>query len=214
MLTVHGRATSSNVQAVMWAIGELGLNHQRLDVGGSFRGNRTPEFLKKNPMGRVPVIEDGEVTLFESQAILRYLGARHGSETLWPSDPARRAVVDQWMEWTKVNVAPVVIYKVFWQLIRTRAADRDLARVAEGIADLKTLMPMAEAQIAHYGWLAGPDMTLADISFGTLLFRYFTVPFERADLPALAEYYQRLCARPVYAENVMVSFESLRVDGA
>ncbi len=214
MLTIHGRATSSNVQAVMWTVAELGLDHERRDVGGAFGGNRTPEFLAMNPMGRVPVIEDEGVTLFESQAIMRYLAAKHGAEHLWPSAPASRARVDQWMEWAKINVAPALIYKVFWQLIRITAADRDHERVAEGVVELKELMRIADAQIERHGWLAGPEFTLADISFGTNLYRYYEVPFERAELPSLRAYYERLCARPAYAEHAMVSFESLRVAGA
>lgn len=214
MLTIHGRATSSNVQAVMWAVGELDIPHQRLDVGGAFGGNREPEFLVMNPMGRVPVMEDGDLTLFESQAILRYLGAKYGSDGFWPDDPVRRAPVDQWMEWAKINVAPAVIYKIFWQMIRTSAADRDLQLVADGVKEAEELMRIAETQIAKNGWLAGPEMTLADISFGSLLYRYFEVPFERADFPHLRAYYDRLCARPAFAGHVMVSFESLRVPGA
>ncbi|WP_136440939.1 glutathione S-transferase family protein [Pacificoceanicola onchidii] len=214
MLRIHGRATSSNVQAVMWLVGELGLPNERLDVGGAFGGNQTAEFLAMNPMGRVPVIEDEDVTLFESQAILRYLAARHGSEVLWPSDPVVRAPVDQWMEWAKVNLYPSLTYKVFWQLVRTSAAERDHDLLAEGAAELDQLMTIADAQIARHGWLAGAEMTLADIAFGTHLFRYFTVPFDRADLPALRAYYDRLCARPAYAEHAMVSFEALRVPGA
>ncbi|MEL7100782.1 MAG: glutathione S-transferase family protein [Pseudomonadota bacterium] len=214
MLQIHGRATSSNVQAVMWAASEMAIDHVRTDVGGPFGGNRTPAFLAKNPMGRVPVIEDGDITLFESQAILRYLATRHADPAFWPTSLGARAVVDQWMEWSKVNVAPVVIYKVFWQLIRTSAAERDHNRVAEGVAELDALMTIADAQIARQGWLAGPHMTLADISFGTLLYRYFTVPFARKDLAALADYYARLVTRPAYAEHVMVSFEEMRVPGA
>lgn len=214
MLKVHGRATSSNVQAVMWTVGELHIPHQRLDVGGKFGGNREPAFLAMNPMGRVPVIEDGELTLFESQAILRYLGAKYGSDSFWPDDPVRRAPADQWMEWAKINVAPAVIYKIFWQMIRTSAADRDQQLVADGVQEVKELMRMADAQIAENGWLAGPEMTLADISLGSLLYRYYEVPFDRADFPHLRAYYDRLCTRPAYAAHVMVSFESLRVPGA
>lgn len=198
----------------MWLVSELELPHERLDVGGSFGGNRSPEFLAMNPMGRVPVIEDGDVVLFESQAILRYLAAKHLAEAFWPSDVNARAPIDQWMEWSKVNVVPVATYKVFWQLIRTGAAERNHDLVAQGISELKTLMSIAEAQIAKHGWLAGPKMSLADISFGTTLYRYFTVPFERADLPHLRAYYDRLCTRPAYAEHVMVSYETLRVPGA
>ena len=214
MLKIHGRATSSNVQPVMWLVAELGLDHQRIDVGGAFGGNDTPEYLAMNPMGRVPVLEDDAVTLFESQAILRYLAARHGATALWPEDPIARAPVDQWMEWTKVNLAPVMTYKVFWQLVRTRASDRDAQAVAEGVAELKALMTIAEAQLKRHGWLAGPEMSLADIAFGTQLYRYFELAFDRADLPNLRAYYARLCARPAYAEHVIVSFEPLRVPGA
>ena len=214
MLTIHGRATSSNVQFVMWGVAEMGLEHERLDVGGSFGGNDTPEFLAMNPMGRVPVIEDGDITLFESQAILRYLAARHGAEALWPADAVARAPVDQWMEWSKTSVAPTVIYKVFWQMIRVTKAERNQPLVDEGVAELRQLMAIADARLGRHEWLVGDTMTLADISFGTNLYRYFTVDFERADLPNLQAYYDRLCARPAYAENVMVSFESLRVPGS
>lgn len=214
MLTIHGRKTSSNVQAVMWGVAELELPHKRLDVGGAFGGTGEPEFLAKNPMGRVPVIEDGDVTLFESQAILRYLAARHNAEQLWPTDPIARASIDQWMEWAKTSVAPAIIYKVFWQLVRVPAAARDHALVAEGVTELKSLMRIAEDQIARHDWLASPHMTLADISFGTQLYRYFTLDFERGDFPALQDYYTRLTNRSAYAEHVMVSFEPLRVEGA
>jgi len=214
MLTIHGRDTSSNVQAVIWAIAEMGLAHERLDIGGAFGGNNNPAFLSMNPMGRVPVLQDGDLTMFESQAILRYLAAKYDAFDLWPSDARQRAPIDQWMEWSKVNVAPAVIYKVFWQLVRTSKTDRDHNKLEQGVAELKELMAIADAQIARNGWLSGPDISLADITFGTQLFRYFTVDFERADLPNLRAYYNRLCTRPAYAEHVMISYDSLRVEGA
>lgn len=214
MLEVLGRATSANVQTVMWLAAELGLDVVRRDVGGAFGGTQTPEYLAMNPMGRVPVIRDDDVTLFESQAILRYLAAKHGTTELWPTDPVARAPVDQWMEWAKLNPFPVITYKVFWQLVRTAADDRDNNLIEEGVKELGALLPMAEDQIAKQGWLAGSRMTLADISFGTHLYRYYNLPFERPELPALAEYYDRLCTRPSYVEHVMVSFEPLRVAGA
>lgn len=214
MITLHGRATSSNVQPVAWLLAELGIAFQRLDVGGAFGGTDTPDYRAKNPNGLVPTIEDGDLTLFESQAILRYLAARYGEGPLWPADPVARAPVDQWLEWAKTSIAPNVVYKVFWQLVRTSAADRDHATLASGIAAARTLMAIADAQLARHDWLAGDVMTLADISFGTQLYRYYTLPFERADCPALAAYYDRLTQRPAYVEHVMVSYEPLRVAGA
>ena len=214
MLIIHGRATSSNVQPVVWLAAELGLDFERRDVGGSFGGTDTDAYRAMNPMGLVPAIEDDAVKMFESQAILRYLGARYGEDTLWPADPAKRAVPDTWMEWTKTTIAPNVIYKIFWQLVRTAKADRDHAMLNAGIEAAKTLMPIADARLARHEWLAGEAMTLADFSFGTTLYRYFTLDFERADLPHLRAYYDRLCARPAYAEHAMVSYEPLRVAGS
>jgi len=118
------------------------------------------------------------------------------------------------MEWTKTSVAPLVVYKIFWQLVRTPAAQRDHAVLDEAIASTVGVMAIAEAQLAQHDWLAGTEMTLADFSFGAQLFRYFTLPFDRKDFPKLAAYYQRLCARPSYAEQVMVSYEPLRASGA
>ncbi len=209
-ITVHGRATSSNVQVVMWAVGELGLACKRLDVGGGFGGTDRPEFLAKNPMGLVPVIEDDAMTLFESQSIIRYLAARHGAKTLWPTDPIKRAPVDQWMEWAKTSIYHVMTHKVFWQLIRTPRQERNHKLLEEGIEELRFLTGIAEAQLKRHDWIAGEAMTLADITFGAVLYRYHSLEFPRETRPYLSAYYARLCERPAYAEHVMVSVDPLR----
>lgn len=210
MLTIHGRKTSSNVQVVMWAMAEMGFEHERLDVGGHFGGTDTAEFQTLNPMGLVPVLQDGALTLFESQAILRYLGNKVQGNSLWPVESMARARVDQWMEWAKVHIYPIVTFKVFWQLVRVNSTNRDYALISEGEKELEELMKIAEAQLAQHDWLAGDSFSLADISFGTHLYRYFTADFTRASYPHLAAYYKKLCARPAYQAHVMVSYESLR----
>jgi glutathione S-transferase len=209
MITVHGRTTSSNVQLVIWAIEELQLPYERLDVGGAFGGTKTPEYLAMNPNALVPVLQDGEVTLFESAAILRYLGARYGSEPFWPTDPGQRAVLDQWAEWAKTTFTPPMS-QIFGQLVRTREADRNPAAIKGATAELARLAAIADKRIGEGPFLAGRDLAFADIPFSHLLYRYFTLPFERVDAPRLEAYYKRLCQRPAYASHVMVSYESLR----
>ena len=210
MITVHGRATSSNVQIVMWAVGELGLAHKRLDVGGSFGGTNTPKYLAMNPNGLVPTIQDGNVTMFESAAILRYLGAKYGNELFWPKDAGRRAVLDQWAEWGRTTLTPPM-GQIFGQLIRTREAERNAAAVANLETQLKRLAGIADRRIGEGPYLAGEDFTFADIPFGHLLYRYFTMHFGKTETPHLAAYYERLTKRPAFAEHVMVSYEPLRV---
>ncbi len=214
MIRIHGRATSSNVQPVMWLASELGLDVERLDVGGAFGGTDTPDYLAMNPMGKIPVMQDGDLTLFESQAIMRYLAAQYGQDALWPATPAARAMGDMWMEWAKTSVGPEFNYKVFWQLVRTPASARDAALVQSGVMACAHLMPIANRQIEQFGWLAGEIISLADFTLGAQLYRYYTLDFEKPDTPALDEYYTRLTNRPAYAEHVMVSYEPLRVAGA
>jgi glutathione S-transferase len=211
MITIWGRNTSSNVQAAMWAVGELGLEHERLDWGGKFGGNDQPDYRAMNPNGLVPTIRDGDLVLWESPAILRYLGARYGDEAFWPSDPAARALLDMWAEWVKTSFCPPLIGQVFWQLVRTPDAQRNPATIANGVARLKTLTPMIDARLSDGPWLNGEDFSFADVMLGHNLYRYYTLEFERAVTPNLDAYYARLQERPAYREHAMVSYESLRV---
>ena len=98
MLKIWGRTTSSNVQKVLWCCAELGIEYERVDLGGPFGGNRDPEYLAMNPNGRVPTIRDNDLILWESNTICRYLAATRHGEQLYPSDPALRANVERWMD--------------------------------------------------------------------------------------------------------------------
>jgi glutathione S-transferase len=210
MITVWGRATSGNVQIVMWAIGELGLQHNRLDVGGAFGGTDTPEYLSMNPNKLVPTIQDGDLTLWESAAIVRYLGAKYGDGRFWPTDPTARARIDQWAEWAKTTFSPTLLTGVFWPLIGTREENRDNKALEAAVTRIGGLAKMVEARLAQSPYLGGEHLSYGDCIFGTLLYRYFTLPFERAETPHLRAYYDRLTQRPAYARHAMVSYESLR----
>jgi len=205
MLTIHGRATSLNVQAVMWTIAELGLEVRRLDVGLNFGGNDTPEFLAMNPNGFVPVLQDGDVTMFESAAINRYLATRHGRAPFWPADPVARAPVDMWAEWGKATLQPSLLHPVFFAAFFGNTPEA-AARVT-----FERNLDIFEAQLGDGPWLLGADLTLADIEVGVALYRYFTVDLERHERPRLSDYYARLCERPAYAEHVMVPYDILRL---
>jgi len=212
MLEIWGRKTSSNVQALMWAVGELGLAHVRHDVGHRFAGTDTAAFGALNPNRTVPVLRDaGGPALWETGAILRYLAGRYGAGPFWPDDPEARAQVDKWAEWAKLNVAMNFTVPVFWRVVRTGAAERDATAIAGAVAALESWLAIAEAQLARHDFLAGPDFTLADIQLGHVLFRYYDIDIPRAPLPALAAYAARLAARPAYREHVMVSYEELRL---
>ncbi len=212
MLTVWGRKTSSNVQALMWCIGELALPYRRHDIGHRHGGNDTPEFLALNPNGTVPVLRDGDgETLWETGAILRYLAGRYGGSQFWPQDSEARAQIDKWAEWSKINIALNFTVPIFWRVVRTAPRDQDAAAIAKAINAFNKELDIAEAQLQRHTYLAGNELTLADIQFGHVLFRYYDIAIDRSDRPALRRYYDRLAARPAFQEHVMVSYEELRV---
>ncbi len=212
MLTVWGRASSSNVQALMWCIGELGLPVKRIDAGFTYGVVDTPEFLAMNPNGTVPVLVDGDdPPLWETGAILRHLCARHAKAPFWPAEGIARAQVDMWAEWAKINITLGFTAPVFWRVVRTSAAKRDPAAIALAVEALAKKLAIAEARLAKDAFLAGPDFTLADIQFGHVLYRYYDIDIARPAFPALRRYYDRLAQRAAFREHVMISYEELRV---
>ena len=210
MLKVWGRRSSFNVQKVMWLVGELGLEHQHIDAGGSFGGLDTPDFLAINPHGRVPVIREGAATIWESHAILRYLAARHGTGPLWSSDPADRAVVDGWMDWSQTALQPDFLNGVFWGFYRTPEDKRNWPAINAALARCATDFAKLERLLEDRTFLLGDALTLADITAGTSLYRYFELEIERPVLPQVERWYRVLQQRPAYRAHVMIPFGELR----
>lgn len=205
MLTVLGRRNSLNVQKVMWAVGELGLEHRHRNVGGSFGGNDTPDYLRMNPMGLVPTIEDDGAVMWESNAVVRYLAARYGAGSLWPQDPVERARADQWMEWAQTTIGPPIT-AVFWGIARTPRAQQKLDALTPSIERLGQVLAVADAHLGQSAFLGGDRFTFGDIPLGTMMFRYFTLAIDRPSLPALERWYARLAERAAYREHVMIPF--------
>ena len=211
MLTVWGRRDSSNVQALMWCIGELGLPVRRHDAGHRFGVTRTPEFLAMNPHGLVPVLVDGDgEPLWETGAILRYLADRYGGEGFWPKDPVRRAQVDKWAEWAKVTAVAQFTVPIFWRVVRTAPRARDWPAIRDAVATYARLLDIAETRLEGSAFLAGDDFTLADVQFGHVLYRYHEMEIDRPSHPAVRRYYDRLTERPAFREHVMVSYDALQ----
>ncbi|MEX0306746.1 MAG: glutathione S-transferase family protein [Ruegeria sp.] len=211
MLTIWGRKTSSNVQALMWCVGELGLEYRRHDLGHRFGGLDSADFQSLNPNRTIPVLQDGDdAPLWETGAILRYLAAQYGDEAFWPSDPVRRAQIDKWSEWAKINIAMAFTVPVFWRLLRTPKAQRDEALILQAITDLEAKLEIADTQLGQTNYLSGDEFTLADIQLGHILYRYYDIDIKRAALPHLRRYYDSLTKRPAFQCHVMIDYEELR----
>lgn len=211
MLKVWGRKSSSNVQAAMWCIGELGLTYERIDAGFVYEIVDTPEYLSMNPNGKIPTIQDADnPPLWETGAILRYLANSYATGDFWPAGPIARANVDMWAEWSKINVALNFTAPVFWRVVRTAPSKQDLNAIRNALRTLDKFLAIAESRLSTYPFLAGDQFTLADIQFGHLLYRYFDIEIERSKHPSIRRYYDELTERRAYQEHVMVSYEELR----
>lgn len=149
------------------------------------------------------MIEDGDTVLWESNTIVRYLAARYGAGTLLIEDPAARAQAEKWMDWTLGTVVRPFV-DVFWGMVRTPEAQRDMEKIKAGIAACNQVLAIADAELARQPYLSGESFGIGDIPLGVLAYGWFGMPIERADLPALKAWYDRLTERPAYGKAVMI----------
>lgn len=211
MLKIWGRASSVNVQKVLWAAEELGLAYERIDLGGKFGGTGDPAYRAKNPNGLIPTIEDsdgtpeGTVVVWESNAILRYLAARYGAGSLWPDPPALRSEADRWMDWALTAIGGEMRL-LFWGFVRdpVNANVGEMLRAADSAA---LLWARLDAHLAARPFVAGDHLTMGDIPVGCYVQRYLSFPLDRPALPHLAAWHGRLTGRPGYRRHVMVEME-------
>ncbi len=183
---------------VIWLLEELNLPYDRIDVGGPYGKTDTPEYRAMNPTSLVPTLQEDMFTLWESNTILRYICEAHApNHTFWPQEPRRRANIDRWMDaqQTLLN-RPMSV--VFWGLVRTPPEQRDQAAIDKAVADTARVWNMVSAQLALHPYLGGDDLTLADFPWGPHLHRWFTMDFDRPDVPHLRAYYDLLLERPAY----------------
>ena len=201
MLKVWGRNTSSNVQKVMWALGEIGLKYERIDIGGAFGKNKDAPYLAINPNGLVPTLEEEDgFTLWESNSIVRYLAAKHRS-AIEPAEPKARALANQWMDWQLSVVGPAIT-PVFWGLIRTPPEKRDAGAISAAQAKTLDAMKILDDQLGRSKFVAGDAFSMGDIPVGIMAYRFRQLVPERPQLPNLERWYAELKKRPAFRDNV------------
>jgi len=209
MLKLWGRATSMNVQKVVWTLEEIGLPYERIDVGGRHGGLDTPAYKTLNPNQRIPTVEDDGAVVWESNAVVRYVAARYSEGGLWDRDPGKRAEADQWMDWMQTTLGPD-FFAVFAAVVRTPPQKQDKAAIQGHVKALGERYGVLDRQLEGRAFLLGDKLSMADLINGATLYRYYEMEIERPALPRLAAWYERLKERPAYRKGVMVSFEELR----
>ena len=202
-MKIWGRTTSSNVQKVMWAIGEMGLKYERLDIGGPFGKNREAPYLAMNPNGLVPTLEEDDgFLLWESNSIVRYLAAKHQAAVIEPKDLRTRALASKWMDWQLAVLGPAIT-PVFWGMVRTPPEKRDHAAIAAGKEKTATAVKMMDDQLGKTKFLAGDAFSYGDIPVGIMVRRYRDLVPERPDFKNVERWFAAIASRPAFDEHVM-----------
>ncbi len=202
MLKVWGRVNSLNVQKVLWALAELNVPYERTDAGMQFGVVNEAFYRKMNPNSRVPTIEEDGFILWESNAIVRYLAARRGMGSLWPTDLRQRADADRWMDWASTALQPAM-HPVFWGLIRTPPEKRDMAAIEEANKLLGNTFGALEQCLEGRRYVAGANFTMGDIPAGAYAWRWYSLAVARPKLKNVEAWYARLQERPAYQTCVM-----------
>jgi len=201
MIKIWGRKTSSNVQKVMFAVAELGLVHERIDVGGAFGKNREPTYLAVNPNALVPTLEEEDgFTLWESNAIIRYLAEKHGG-SLQPTDLRTRALASKWMDWQLTVFGPALT-PVFWGLIRTPPAERDHKAIADGRVKSIAAVKILDDQFAKTQYAAGDSFSMGDIPIAIMSYRFRQLVPDRPAFPSFERWYAAIGERKAFQDHV------------
>ncbi len=195
MLRLLGRQTSGNVQKVIFLLEELKIPYAREDYGRQFGNTQTDAYRALNPNAKVPTLLDGDLAIWESNTILRYLAAKHGPQ-LTGASPGERSLVERWMDWllASVNAPYLAVFRDAKKAPGERSADFS-AQAAELSAQLKII----DGHLAGKQWIALNRFTIAEVALAPVLKRCFEFPIERPELPNLVRWLAAVEARPAFA---------------
>ncbi|MDA3556561.1 glutathione S-transferase [Acinetobacter sp. AOR15_HL] len=196
MLKILGRDNSINVRKVLWLCEELNLEYEREDWGRGVLSTQSPEFLQLNPNGQIPVVLGGDLVLWQSNSIIRYLANAYDKEhLLYPTQAKERFFVDQWLDWQAIELNNSWTYTIM-SLLRHSPDHQDPNLLQQGIDKWNRHMQMLDQQLAKtQAYVAGSQFSLADIPIGLSVQRWKATPFDHPTLSHVDQYFELLNQR-------------------
>lgn len=209
MMRLWGRKTSINVQKVLWCLAELGLEEdkdfERIDAGLHFGINRTPEFLALNPNGLVPALEDGDLVLWESNTILRYLKSQYDPEKRFPTDINGHFKSEKWMDWQLGTMWPPLRVALLG-LTRTPEAARNYELIKKSYQEADSLLALLDQHLEKNLYCSGEQFSIGDIPLALCVSRWIlleqTFPEKtgpRSQLNNIDEWMKRIQTKTQYS---------------
>jgi len=164
---------------------------------------RQPTYLARNPAGRVPVLEDDGFLLPESHAIMIYLAEKTPGQTLYPTDTRARAEVNRWMFWCSHHFTPAVSVLNWENMVKglIGLGGPDPAELMRGEKLVLETAILLDAHLADREWVAGPAMTLADLSLSTPLMTTARARLPVTELKNLQAWFGRMQALDVWKKT-------------
>jgi glutathione S-transferase len=206
MITLHAHPYSPNSRKVHWALEEMGTPYVYKTVNLAKREQKSAEFLRLNPNGRVPVMIDGEgdngFVLYESNAILWYLADKYDRGNIVPEDLAERALIDQWMWWQASDLAPATGRPWSMKFYHTRFGtpfDEDKHRHMVQAAASPLLL--LDQHLATRKYVVAERFTIADIALSEFFGLCNEAGIPLGDVPHLAAWFGRLAERPAFRKT-------------
>lgn len=195
MLKLWGRTSSINVRKVLWTLQALDVPFERVDAGLSFGIVKTPEYLAKNPNAMIPLLEDGDFSLWESNVIVRYLCAKYARGTLYPTSIEQQFGAERWMDWqqTTLNNAS---RDAFYQWIRVKPELRNQALIAKSVEATEPLLQIIDNQLSGRAYVVGDHLTMADIPLACEIHRWWGLPQPRPAWVNIERWYTQMLAHP------------------
>lgn len=193
MIKLFGTSMSRAARS-LWALEETGVKYEHAPLG--FTGEtREPEYLKINPNGHVPSLDDEGVIVWESMAINLYLAEKYGKVPLWPSTAEGRGAAYQWSFWGMTELEPPLM-KILQNRMMLAAGERDEKVALAAIDTLKAPLKVLDEHLHKSEYLLGKEFTIADLNVGSVLSLAMLVQVDLSATPTVQKWLQKCLERP------------------
>ncbi len=193
MIKMHGTSMSRAARS-LWALEEFGLKYEHVPVG--FSGElQKPEYLKINPNGHIPAIEDGGAVVWESMAINLYLAEKYGKAPMWPATVEQHAACYQWSFWGMTEIEPLLMTLLANRMMLP-PEQRNEKAAAKAVEDLKKPLKILDAHLHNREYLLGKEFTIADLNVASVLSLAVLVQLDLSATPNAQKWLQKCMERP------------------
>lgn len=198
-VTLFGHPVSHNTRKVQWALAELEWDYTFETVDIFAGAHKEDAFLARNPNGRVPVLTDGSLTLFESNAILHYLAERSGR--LMPDTPQGRALVTQWLSWQASDLADALLRPWLMKVLAGHGQPLDEEAHRERVAAAQAPLEVLDAVLEGRGAIDGVDFSIADIAIAESIGLADVAGVSMTPFTHIRRWFEGISARPAFAST-------------